>query len=222
MTEIVAIVPVRAGSKGLAGKNFRLLGGAPLWSRAVGQGLRVANRVIVTTDATEILRAEPADRVTHLARPADLARDDSPMAPVVEHALGEVGDDATVLLLQPTSPLRRDEDIAAALARHGEGGWSMVLSVTPADRGVLKWGRVEDGCFRPLGDAGDTFANRQSLPPVHRPDGAIYVFTAAEFRAAGGFPPGRIGVVETPRERALDIDDAEDFARAEAYLARQF
>lgn len=219
MTEIVAIVPVRAGSKGLPGKNLRPLAGVPLWRRAAEQGLRHAARVIVTTDVREILDTEPAERTVHLDRPADLAGDDVPMAPVIAHALEDCAPKATILLLQPTSPLRSDGDIAAALARFAEGGWSMAMSVTPADPGVLKWGRVEDGAFRALVDPAHSFANRQALPPVWRPNGAVYVFEASEFLAAGGFPTRRIGAVPMPAERSLDIDDAESFARAEAALS---
>ena len=220
MSETLAIVPVRAGSKGLVGKNLMPLAGVPLWQRAAEQGARMADQVIVTTDAADILAATPADRVTHLRRPTELARDDTPMAPVLLHALADVAPETRVLLLQATSPLRSDADIGAAFARFDEGGWSMVMSVTEADRGVLKWGRVEEGRFLPLGRPGDCFANRQSLPPVLRPNGAVYVFTAGAFREAGGFPSDRIGVVEMPDDRSLDIDDAAAFAEAERRLTQ--
>ena len=219
MSDTLAIVPVRAGSKGLPGKNLRPIAGEALWLRAARQGARMADRVIVTTDATDILQAAPEPGTAHLRRPPELARDDTPMAPVLMHALSGVPDDTRVVLLQPTSPLRTDADIAAGLRLYGEGGWSMVMSVTEADRGVLKWGRVEDGRFLPLGRAGDSFANRQALPPVVRPNGAVYVFAAGAFRDAGGFPSKRIGVTLMPEARALDIDDLASFDEAERRLA---
>lgn len=220
MSGTLAIIPVRTGSKGLVGKNFLKLAGTPLWQRSAQQGARVAARTVVTTDAEEILAAIPPTGVTYLRRPPELAADETPMAPVIAHALEGVEDDTTVILLQATSPLRTDQDITSALALHGQGDWSMVMSVTDADRGVLKWGRVEAGAFVPLGRPGDCFSNRQALPPVIRPNGAVYVFSAGAFRAEDGFPSDRIGVVEMPLERSLDIDDAASFAEAERRLSQ--
>ncbi len=216
---LIALVPVRAGSKGLPGKNLRPLAGVPLWRRAVDQGLAVGAQVIVSTDIPEILGRPPEDRVRLLPRPADIAGDTVPMDPVIAHALAEVPGPATVVLLQATSPLRRLDDIRAGIALHATGDWGLVMSVAPADAGVLKWGRLDGGAFRPLGDPAHPFSNRQSLPPVWRPDGAVYVFDADAFRARGTLTCDRIGAVPVPADCALDIDGPADFARAEAALA---
>ncbi len=216
---LIALVPVRAGSRGLPGKNLKPLAGVPLWRRAVDQGRALGADVVVSTDIPEILAlpSEPGLRV--LRRPAKLAGDAVPMDPVISHALQALPGPARVVLLQATSPLRRPEDIRAAITLHATGAWELVMSVAPADPGVLKWGRLEGGAFRPLGDPAHPFANRQSLPPVWRPDGAVYVFDADAFRARGTLACGRIGAVAVPPESALDIDSAEDFDRAEAILA---
>ncbi|MGY6409587.1 MAG: acylneuraminate cytidylyltransferase family protein [Alkalilacustris sp.] len=216
---LIALVPVRAGSKGLPGKNLRPLAGVPLWRRAVDQGLALGAEVVVSTDIPEILARPPEPGLTVLPRPADLAGDAVPMDPVIAHALRALPGPARVVLLQATAPLRRPEDIRAAIALHEIGGWDLVMSVAPADPGVLKWGRLEGGAFRPLGEPAHPFTNRQSLPPVWRPDGAVYVFDADAFRARGTLACDRIGAVPVPPETALDIDSAADFARAEAILA---
>lgn len=217
---LVAIVPARRGSKGLPGKNVRPLAGVPLWLRAVRQALDAgAGEVVVTTDDPGILGAGVPDGVTLLERPAVLAADDTPMAPVVTDALTRaVTGDARVVLLQPTSPLRVLADISATVARHGRGDVDLALTVSAADRGVLKWGRLESDRFRPLADPAFCFSNRQALPPVVRPNGAVYVFSAGWFLSNGGFATLRIGAVEMPPERSADIDGEEDFARAEAAL----
>ncbi|MBK5926886.1 cytidylyltransferase domain-containing protein [Rhodobaculum claviforme] len=217
--KLIALVPVRAGSKGLPGKNLRPLAGVPLWRRAVNQGLAVGAEVIVSTDIPEILSHPPEDGLRILPRPEALAGDTVPMDPVIAHALRAVPGPATVVLLQATSPLRRLRDIRAGLALHATGDWDLVMSVAPADAGVLKWGRLEGGAFRPLGDPGHPFSNRQSLPPVWRPDGAVYVFDADGWRARGTLACDRIGAVRVAPDSALDIDTAADFARAEAALA---
>ena len=92
------------------------------------------------------------------------------------------------------------------------------MSVTEADRGVLKWGRLEGSRFVPLSSPEHCFANRQSLPPVVRPNGAIYVLDAAGFLARGSFVTEHIGVVEMSAERSQDIDNLEDFERCAAIL----
>ncbi|MGY6633755.1 MAG: acylneuraminate cytidylyltransferase family protein [Alkalilacustris sp.] len=215
---LIALVPVRAGSKGLPGKNLRPLAGVPLWRRAVDQGRAVGAEVVVSTDIPELLALPREPGVQILERPAALAGDAVPMDPVIAHALDTRPGPATVLLLQATSPLRRIEDIRAGLALHATGAWDLVMSVAPADAGVLKWGRLDDGAFRALGDPAHPFANRQSLPPVWRPDGAVYVFDADAFRSRGTLACRRIGAVPVPADCALDIDGAADFARAETAL----
>ena len=218
----VAVVPVRSGSKGLPGKNFRVLGGVPLWQRAVDQGAALADEVLVTTDAADILDMPAQPGVRTVKRPAELAQDDTPMAPVLTHLLTtELDSAATIILLQPTSPLRNLGDITAASDLFATGDWSMVMSVTEADRGVLKWGRVDGAAFRPLSDPGHSFTNRQSLPPVMRPNGAVYVFDRDRFLATRDFPSEKIGVHIMPPERSHDIDTGADFEKAEAMLAAQ-
>ena len=216
---LVVIVPVRGGSKGLPGKNLAPLAGTPLWERAVAQGRAIgADEVWVSTDVADILSraAEPGLRV--LPRPVELAADDTPMAPVLLHALALMEGPARIVLLQPTSPLRTDEDIAAAIALHEAGNFDLVKTVTPTNSGVLKYGQLEGDQFVPLSDPAHCFANRQSLPQVLRPNGAVYVFDKDWFLGNSGFVTDRIGAVVLPEERSYDIDTAEDFARAEALL----
>lgn len=220
MRDFVAIVPARAGSKGRPGKNIADLAGKPLWRWSVDQALEAgAAQVIVTTDIADILKAPAEQRVTVIERPADLATDTTPMAPVLLHALSdEALSRKTIVLLQPTSPLRIAKDITDAIAVFGHGRHDLVMSVTEADRGVLKYGTLGDDAFEPLRDPAHCFSNRQSLPPVYRPTGAVYVFNRDWFLANGGFATDRIGAVQMPAERALDVDTQEDLSRAAVQL----
>jgi CMP-N-acetylneuraminic acid synthetase len=215
-----AVIPLRAGSKGLPGKNTRLLAGKPLYRHAVDEALAAgARRVVITTDIAEVLQAQQPAGVTLIPRPADLARDDVPMAPVLAHAIQSAGVLGTVVLLQATSPLRRASDIRAALAVFANGAHELVMSVTPADRGVLKWGILDGDRFRPVSDPAYCFSNRQSLPPVVRPNGAVYVVDAAGFVTRGSFVTDRIGLIEMSAERSQDIDNLQDFERCAAVLS---
>jgi N-acylneuraminate cytidylyltransferase len=215
-----AVIPLRAGSKGLPGKNTRLLAGKPLYRHAVDAALAAgAQRVILSTDISQLLSAELPPAVDAIQRPLDLCGDAVPMAPVLSHALQSAACTGTVVLLQATSPLRQAADIQAALGLFATGQHELVMSVTEADRGVLKWGRLDGDRFVPLSDPAHCFANRQSLPPVVRPNGAVYVMNAEWFLKRGSFVSERIGVVPMSAERSQDIDTLADFERCEAALA---
>ncbi len=216
---LVAIVPVRGGSKGLPGKNIRPLAGKPLYRHALDQGQAAgAELCLLSTDIPELLEADHGPAVRALPRPADLARDDTPMDPVLAHALAALEGPAQVVLLQATSPLRQVDDIRRAVALHAAGGFDLVMSVTPTPASILKYGMIESGRFQPVARAEYCFMNRQSLPPVFRPNGAVYVFDADWFRGRGRLATDNIGAVEMPEERSWDIDSAEDFARVEAIM----
>jgi CMP-N-acetylneuraminic acid synthetase len=215
-----AVIPLRAGSKGLPGKNTRLLGGKPLYRHAVDAALEAgAHRVILTTDILEVLSATFPLAVQAIQRPFDLRGDAVPMAPVLSHALQAAACEGTVVLLQATSPMRQACDIQAALHVFATGQHELVMSVTEADRGVLKWGRLDGDRFLPLSESAYCFSNRQSLPPVVRPNGAVYVMNAEWFLKRGSFVSERIGVVQMSAERSQDIDTLADFERCEAALA---
>ena len=215
-----ALIPLRAGSKGLPGKNIRLLAGLPLFQHAVDVALSAgAPRVVISTDIEPLLEAQFPPPVETIRRPASLCSDQSPMAPVVVHAIEAARITGPVVLLQATSPLRVAADIEAALRRFTSGAFELVMSVCAADSSVLKWGRISEERFVALGDPEHCFSNRQSLPPVVRPNGAIYVMDAAWVAARGRFATERIGVIQMPVERSIDIDSASDLERAEHLLA---
>ena len=220
LAKIIAIVPVRGGSKGLPGKNVRLLAGEPLYLRAVKQALRLADYCVISTDIPEILQMRAPERTQLLERPPELSKDQTVMVDVVADVIDRLNlKDETLLLLQATSPLRSDEDIRTVLRLHATGGYDTVLTVTQAESEVLKYGTLEDGEYRPLSDPLLCFDNRQNLPNVYRHNGAAYAFNAQMFRASLGFPHEKIGAVVMPADRSYDIDTQADFDAAAQYLA---
>src|SRR5262245_49368383 len=117
---VLGIVPARRGSKGVLGKNIRLLCGKPLlqYTAEAALSARRLSKVILSTDHEEIARiGRECGLEVPFMRPAELAEDETPMLPVIQHAVRwlEVRGDSfdAVCLLQPTNPLRRPDDIDA-------------------------------------------------------------------------------------------------------------
>ena len=125
--DVLGLIPARGGSKGITRKNLALVGGKPLleWTVAAARESTELTRFVVSTDDDEIAAAAGADV---LRRPAELAQDDTPMIDVVRHAVEELAPDV-VVLLQPTSPLRRAEHIDAAVRLLLDSGADSVVSV---------------------------------------------------------------------------------------------
>jgi N-acylneuraminate cytidylyltransferase len=216
-----AVVPARAGSKGLPGKNVAPLAGRPLVEHAIAQGARVAgiDEVVVTTDDPQVAAVAHRLGVRVVDRPEELAGDLARSVDAVVHALDavEAADDDLVVLLQPTSPLRSDADVAGCLARADGAG--AVVTVCEADHHPFK-GFVEvDGALVPVRELDDLEAPRQALPRALRPNGAVYVVGVGQLRREGRFLVAPVDVVEVPLERSLDVDTAADLARAEDALA---
>jgi len=219
---LIALIPLRAGSRGLPGKNIRPLADQPLFVHTIHQARTAGiKQVVITTDIPELIDADLGPDVRVAPRPAALAADTTPMADVLRYVLAQViAGPATIVLLQATSPLREPADIRRGIDLHAGKQFDVVMSATRAESGVLKWGKADGDRFLPLSESTHCFANRAQLPPVYRPDGAVYVFDAEWFRRIGTLAGGCIGMIETPPERAYDIDTLADFEAVEALMKK--
>src|SRR5438105_2614309 len=112
---VVGLIPARGGSKAIPRKNLAPLAGRPLlaWTVAAARDSASLDRVVVSSDDAEILELARSLGVETIVRPDELGADETPMRAVVEHALGELAGCEVLVLLQPTSPLRRAEHIDA-------------------------------------------------------------------------------------------------------------
>jgi CMP-N,N'-diacetyllegionaminic acid synthase len=124
---VLGLIPARGGSKGIPRKNLAPVAGKPLiaWTVATARAARTLTRVVVSTDDDEIAREAGAEV---LRRPAALAADDTPMLRVLRHAVDELGPDV-VVLLQPTSPLRRAEHVDGVVQLLLDTGADSVVSL---------------------------------------------------------------------------------------------
>lgn len=228
MSEVVALVPARGGSRGLPRKNLRELDGLPLiaWTVRQARAARTIDRVVVSTDDPEIARvASEHGAEAPWLRPEELAQDDSRWIDAVMHGLAAVeaeGPVEVLCVLQPTSPLRRPSDIDGAVDRVLTGEADAVVSVTktgfPLD---LANTLPRDGCMDGFLGPGLKDTRRQELPEYYRLNGSIYAARPSYLRARSGFHGPRTFAWTMPRGRSVDIDDADDFRFAEALIALQ-
>jgi N-acylneuraminate cytidylyltransferase len=232
---VLALIPARGGSKGLPGKNLRPLAGLPL----IGHSIRAAelmpslDRCVVSTDSAEIAAvARDLGGDVPFLRPAELAADDTPMAPVLRHALAtvEAQEEAAydyVVLLDPTSPAREPADVEDAVRRLADRpDWDGVVSVSaPTFQPV--WVGVRPAADDPerverYFPEGVGVTRRQELARYLRVNGNFYVWRAAFVRRmeTSWLDEGVHGMVEIPESRAFAIDYQEEFDLLEAVLAQ--
>lgn len=203
---VAAIIPARSGSKGLPGKNLLDFNGKPLIAWTIRSAIEAGiKEVLVTTDSSSIAEVATDHGAFVVQRPAGLAADDTPMRSVVEHAIPYVAA-KSVILLQPTSPLRAASDIVAALRLHFTTGQS-VISVTAAKPWLFSLG--QDGALAPLIE----LISRRQDAHVVAPNGAIYIFELKEFLGGRSWWDAALGY-PMPPERSADIDTRLDFELA--------
>ena len=224
---VLGIIPARGGSKGIPGKNTVSLLGKPL----IGYTIEAANaatsltRTIVSTDCEEIasVAREQGGDVPFL-RPAELSDDSAPTLPVLLHALSALGEDYdAVMILQPTSPIRRVEDIDAvvALMEADVNADSVISVVSVGDRHPARMKRIVDGCLvDPEFAEEQEGQRRQDLEPLFLRNGAIYLTRTSVLTGQHSIKGERCLAYEMPEELSVNIDHPIDLVVAEALMKR--
>lgn len=223
--QIIALIPARGGSKRLPRKNVLPLRGHPLveWSIASAQRCPLVDAVVVSTDDPEIAAVARAAGAEVLERPAALAGDATPSLPVFQDALRRHKIEADVLLvLQPTSPFRRDADLQAAVTRLVDEDAGALVSVSKAKLGPGWMLYLQDGSLHipAENDLGST--RTQDQAERYCPNGALYAYRREVVLASERYawaPKTLPLVLEKPWD--TDIDDATDFLIAKA-IAHEF
>lgn len=229
----LGVITARGGSKGIPGKNLKPLLGKPL----IAYTLEAANaalaagaldRVIVSTDDDAIAAyARSLGCDVPFARPPALAQDDTPHLPVMQHAVAWLAEHQAyrpdvVVILQPTSPLRRVDHIAQAVQRVASPGVDSVVTVSavPAHMNPMRMLRVEEGGRAVLFVSGEPVRRRinrrQDMPEAWVMNGAVYAFRP---HLLFGAEPSLYGdctvALPTPEPFGLSIDTPDDWLAAE-------
>lgn len=228
--KIFVLIPAKAGSTRLPRKNIRPLKGESLLTRTIrrAQALGFADRICVSTEDDEV-----AEQARHLGvdvpflRPFSLARDPAGVVDVALHALewfeqkGELYD--TLIILLPTSPFCRVQDIQAALQVYREQKVNFLMSVSRELHSPLSSLIFKEGHLTPLHPE---WINRTGakasgeVPFLVRANGAITIVNVTAFKKERNYYGYPLAAYEMSPERSVDIDTELDFQFAE-FLAER-
>jgi CMP-N-acetylneuraminic acid synthetase len=227
---VLALIPARAGSRGLPGKNTRLLLGKPLinWSIETALKTKYIDDVVVSTDSLEIAEiARKAGANIPFIRPADLATDTATSVDVAIHALSEINSlfgskYDFIVLLEPTSPIRKTADLETMIEK-------LVLS-SPNFDGIVSLGKVREHPSYMKKINGDRFSNlikdfpstsrRQDNEPVYFPYGLAYIVKCSTLLTEYTFYPENCTYYVMEPDQCYEIDSIQDFAFVESLLSK--
>lgn len=225
--QILVVIPARGGSKRLPRKNVLPLGGKPLicWTIEAALDAKLNARIMVTSDDEEILAIAQQyanQGVISHKRPDELAADTASTTDVLADAIytdrAAGYDPETLVLLQPTSPLRNADDIRAALQVYRDSGCEdSVVSVCEVDHPTAWIGTIGEGAqlegIKPSGK------RSQDYQKEYRLNGAVYVARADKLVNSGALFTECLVASVMPRVRSLDIDEGVDFRICESLIA---
>ena len=227
----ICTVTVRAGSKGVPGKNLRMVAGRPMFGHSVAQAAATGlfAEVVVSSDSEEILALAPQFGATGVVRrPPEMATDTAGKVPAIAHAVRSTeqrtGQTYDVCVdLDATSPLRTLEDIRTAVRMFEESDAESLITGAEARRNPY-FNLVEeqpDGTVAVSKRPDDAVLRRQDAPRCFDMNGSIYVWRRASLlEDQVVFLPSTI-LYEMPAERSIDVDSEFDFRIVEWLMAQR-
>lgn len=221
--KILAIIPARGGSKGIPGKNIKLLNGKPLlaYTSEIALQSKYFNEVIISTEDKQILAvAESLGIKVPFIRPLELAQDNTPTIDVIIHALKwyenqNIYFDA-VCLLQVTSPFRTVEFVDQAIEKFIESKTDSLVSVQKVPHEYNPHWTFEvnsDGNLQISTGETEIIKRRQELPTTYHRDGSIYL-TNVNVLKKNSLYGKSIAFIESDPEFYVNIDTLEDWKKA--------
>jgi len=224
---VLALIPARGGSKGIQDKNIRPLAGRTLLEYAAQAASEsgVIDRTVLSTDSKRI--AAEGRRIgveVPFLRPADLAGDETPMLPVIEHAVGFLEQHGwlpeIIVLLQPTSPLRRPDHIRDAVRQLRDSAADSVVTVVELPRHLSPdyVMRIEEGRLVPFLPQGAGVTRRQDARAACVRDGTVYAFWRRTLRETRTIYGRNCRPLVLPARESLTIDTSDDWDEAERRL----
>lgn len=220
---VLALITARGGSKGIPGKNIKLLGGKPLisWTIEAAKACPHIDRLILSSDDTDIIEtAIAAGCEAPFRRPKELAADHTPSMDVIMHALAQLDIRYDyLLLLQPTSPFRTTAHIQQIIEQAIETESEMMVSVKkisnhPAFMFELKEGYLHS--FFPQKQQ----VRRQDMPTAYQHNGALYFAKTEYLEHEQSFLTPKVRPFTMSGIANLDLDEPEDWLYAEYIIEK--
>lgn len=223
--QILGLIPARGGSKGIPGKNKKILGEIPLINYTIHSGLscNLINRLIVSTDDNEIMEiSENAGAEVPFIRPAGLAEDTSPTIDTVIHAIQFFEEHSVffdaVCLLQPTVPFRSNEDLENAIQKFIASGADSLISVREVPH-VYNPNWVfeenhETGLLNFPKNKSEIITRRQDLPKAYYRDGSVYITRKEVILKQRSLYGKTISHYEMQNAPNINIDTIDDWEAA--------
>jgi CMP-N,N'-diacetyllegionaminic acid synthase len=223
---MIALIPARGGSKGLPGKNIKMLNGKPLIAYTIEAALksRHITRVIVSTDDEKIAEiAISYGAEVPFLRPEVLASDQAKSIDVFNYTINRLEDEGKmqineIIILQPTSPLRNSNHINEAITMFTSKNADSVISYC-AEHHPITWHKylTKDGQFVNIFD--DKLSNRQDERTSFFPNGAIYIYKK-EILLSGKYYTKNSYAYVMEKKCSIDIDDMDDFEYCQYLMSR--
>lgn len=229
---MVALIPARAGSRRIPGKNIKPLAGHPLiaWTIAAAKESGLFHRIVVSSDDREALAIAAEMGVRANLRRADLASDDAPDILWVREELSEQPDWNAFAILRPTSPFRAAETIRRAYQQFTRSEVHSIRAVEPVKQTPWKMWWLENGCLKPI-LRDDRFIDQahlftpnhsrptQILPKAYVQNASLEMAWAYVVSSFGTISGTKIAPFFTQGYEGFDINDPEDWDCAEALVA---
>ncbi len=222
--EVIAIVPARGGSKGVPGKNIRLLANKPLITHSitVAKESKLVDRVYVSTDDNEIATVASEYGAEVIDRPSTLATDTASSESALLHTLETLEQEGIlpkiVVFLQCTSPIRAKTDIDEAIVQLQKEQADSLLSVSPSHR--FLW-QEKNGNPESINYNYQQRQRRQEMLPQYMENGSIYIFKPWVLKKLGNRLGGKITLFKMSDNAALEIDSLLDFTIVEQIMLHQ-
>ena len=221
----LALIPARSGSKGIPKKNIKLFNGKPLiyWSIKNALNNKNIDKVVVSTDSEEIAEiARSFSAEVPFLRPEYLAQDNTPGIATVIHAIENLSWVTDVLLLQPTSPLRRAIDIDNIFNLRAKYGSASAISLTKCSVHPNLIHKIEDSnLIKPL-IKNSKIENRQSMDTFYRINGALYLSTRKSIEKYNSLITSNTLGYIMPERYSVDIDTPLDWDIAEYLIKKEY
>jgi N-acylneuraminate cytidylyltransferase len=221
----LAIIPARGGSKRIPKKNLVKLGDKPLIYHTIAAAKKseYLNRVIVSTDDEEIAKVSEEFGAEVVKRPPELATDESPMIDTVFHVIEtlkkrEGTKIGLIVLLQPSTPLRTNQDIDDAIQLFKNNECESIISVSDSRESPFWSHIIENKYLIPLLGMDNYYKRSQDLPKTYMENGALYILTPDTLNKYRSFYTPATIPYKMPFERSIDIDDQLDLILAETLM----